>query len=155
MLRLNLQKDPYWLDLPAGVRVKVRPLTSAIMNAAQSEAVRELRARIAQEPLADDALPPGQMQTALVTHLARFAILEWDGVMAADGSKPAEVTPEAVGDLASIWFMADAFWRGYTATLDALVAEGNGCAPSVAGSSQAARAIAKTATGRISPAAGA
>ena len=43
MLRLNLAREPYWLDLGLDVRVRVEPLTTALMVAARSDpAVRGL-----------------------------------------------------------------------------------------------------------------
>ena len=43
MLRLNLAREPYWLDLGRGVRVQVEPLTTALMVAARSDPeVRDL-----------------------------------------------------------------------------------------------------------------
>jgi hypothetical protein len=49
MLRLAIPKEPYWLDLPAGVRLQVRPLTTAVMAAAQAraqQAVAELAEQV-------------------------------------------------------------------------------------------------------------
>lgn len=37
MLKLNLSSDPRWVDLAGSVRIKVRPLSSAMMLAARSE----------------------------------------------------------------------------------------------------------------------
>ena len=36
MLTLDLPVEPYWLDLPRGVRVEIRPVTTAVMAAAQA-----------------------------------------------------------------------------------------------------------------------
>ena len=36
MLTLDLPAEPYWLDLPRGVRVEIRPVTTAVMAAAQA-----------------------------------------------------------------------------------------------------------------------
>lgn len=38
MLRLNLAREASWLDIALGVRVKVEPLTTAIMIAARRPA---------------------------------------------------------------------------------------------------------------------
>ena len=38
MLTLDLPVEPYWLDLPRGVRVEIRPVTTAVMAAAQAAA---------------------------------------------------------------------------------------------------------------------
>ncbi|WP_211849929.1 hypothetical protein [Neoroseomonas eburnea] len=38
MLTLDLPAEPCWLDLPRGVRVEIRPVTTAVMAAAQAAA---------------------------------------------------------------------------------------------------------------------
>ena len=51
MLTLDLPAEPYWLDLPRGVRVEIRPVTRAVMAAAQAAAARRLAAiRLADPP---------------------------------------------------------------------------------------------------------
>lgn len=42
MLTLDLAAEPYWLALPHGVRVEIRPVTTAVMAAAQPAATRRL-----------------------------------------------------------------------------------------------------------------
>ena len=37
MLKLNLSSDPRWVDLAGSVRIKARPLTSAMMLAARND----------------------------------------------------------------------------------------------------------------------
>ena len=55
MLTLDLPVEPYWLDLPRGVRVEIRPATTAVMAAAQAAAARRLTAiRIADPDLDPD-----------------------------------------------------------------------------------------------------
>jgi len=44
MLTLDLPVEPYWLDLPRGVRVEIRPVTTAVMAAAQAASARRLGA---------------------------------------------------------------------------------------------------------------
>ena len=36
MLKLKIQKEPYWLNLGSGVKVKVKPCTSAIFYEAKA-----------------------------------------------------------------------------------------------------------------------
>jgi phage-related baseplate assembly protein len=38
MLTLDLPSTPYWLTLPRGVRVEIKPVTTAVMAAAQAAA---------------------------------------------------------------------------------------------------------------------
>jgi hypothetical protein len=42
MLTLDVPVEPYWLDRPRGVRVGIRPLTTAVMAAAQAGSARRL-----------------------------------------------------------------------------------------------------------------
>jgi hypothetical protein len=167
MLRLAIPREPYWLDLPAGVRLQVRPLTTAVMAAAQAraqQAVAELAEQVrarrdaglpldALPDLEDEAERAGLAQLLLVKALARHAILAWEGVLAAEGEAPAPVTPETVGDLMEgFWVVADAFLRQYTAPIDALLSEGNAFRPSPPGTSAAGAATAPSAGLKPSPA---
>jgi hypothetical protein len=170
MVRLGLPREPYWIDLPGGVRLQVRPLTTAVMAAAQARAqqavadlVEQVRTRREAglpldglPDLEDEAERAGLAQLLLVKALARHAILAWEGVLAAAGEMPAPVTPETVGDLMEgFWIVADAFLRQYTAPIDALLAEGNASRPSPPGTSAAGAATAASAGPRASPAPGA
>jgi hypothetical protein len=167
MVRLGLPREPYWLDLPAGVRLQVRPLTTAVMAAAQAraqQAVTELAEQVQARreaglpldglpDLEDEAERAGLAQLLLVKALARHAILAWEGVLAAEGDDTAPVTPETVGDLMEgFWVVADAFLRHYTAPIDALLSEGNAFRPSPPGTSAAGAATAPSAGPRASPA---
>jgi len=55
MLTLDLPVEPYWLDLPRGVRVEIRPVTAAVKAAAQVGFARWLDALAAT----DADLKPG------------------------------------------------------------------------------------------------
>jgi hypothetical protein len=167
MVRLGLPREPCWLDLPAGVRLQVRPLTTAVMAAALAraqQAVAELAEQVRAHreaglpleglpDLEDEAERAGLAQLLLVKALARHAILAWEGVLAAEGEAPAPVTPETVGDLIEgYWVVADAFLRHYTAPIDALLSEGNAFRPSPPGTSAAGAATAPSVETRTSPA---
>jgi hypothetical protein len=167
MLRLGLPREPYWLDLPGCVRLQVRPLTTAVMAAAQAraqQAVAELAEQVQARreaglpldglpDLEDEAERAGLAQLLLVKALARYAILAWEGVLQAEGDAQAPVTPETVGDLMEgYWVVADAFLRRYTAPIDALLAEGNAFRPSPPGTSVAGAATAPSAGPSTSPA---
>lgn len=56
MLTLDLPTGPYWLDLPRGVRVEIKPVTTAVMAAAQAAASRRLGAAKAEYELCSSAL---------------------------------------------------------------------------------------------------
>ena len=96
MLRLNLAREPWWLDLGHDVRIRVEPLTTALMVAARSDpAVRGL-----PEGTGDD-----EIAVVFGKALAERAILDWEGVGDAKG-KPAPVTPEAIAAVFATNFAA-------------------------------------------------
>ncbi len=162
MLRLNLKKESYWLDMPANVRLHVRPLTTAIMSAAQSQVIKRILA-MREERKADPALPDvdddqtrlGLSESLLIKALARGAIIEWQGVLMPDSDTSAPVNDQSVHDLMDIWFIAQEFWKQYTSSLFLLEAEGNGSGLAANGTTAAGRATATRARKRKSPAAGA
>ncbi len=89
MLTLNITNAPQWCDLIPGVRVKLRPLTTALMVSARGDpAIAGLPEWAATEEAA----------LAMAKALARRAILEWEGIGDADGN-PIEPTPEAIDAL--------------------------------------------------------
>lgn len=100
MIRLDLKREPAWLDLGNGARVLTRPVTTAFIMAARVAAMKEA---------GDDA---AARSAALLKHLAQLAILEWEGIGDADGN-PAPVTPEGIAALLDLWPIADAFERLY------------------------------------------
>jgi hypothetical protein len=138
MLRLNLSREPVWLDLGLGVRVKLEPLTTALIVAARSDpAVRDM-----SEGASDD-----QIAVVFAKAIARRAVLDWEGVGDADGD-PVPVSPEAVDALLDIWPIFERFQTGYVATGLALEQEKNVSAPSPSGSTAGASATARPAQAR-------
>ena len=71
MLTLDLPAEPYWLDLPRGVRVEIRPMTTAVMAAAQAAAARRLAAIRIADPDLDPDMSRGLSFAFLVKALAR------------------------------------------------------------------------------------
>ena len=129
MLRLNLAREPYWLELGLGVRVRVEPLTTALMVAARSDpAVRDL-----PEGTSDD-----EIAVVFGKALAERAILDWEGVGDADGN-PALVSPEGIAALLDIWPIFERFQVGYVAKGLELEAEKIVSAPSPSGSGAGAK----------------
>ncbi|MCJ2009806.1 hypothetical protein [Methylobacterium sp. J-092] len=121
MFKLTAPSDePVWLDLVAGVRIRVRPATVAAIVVAQAEAGKVFRADGA------DADPDtgSKAGIAMVRSLARFAIVEWEGVGDED-SEPAAVTPQNVEALMRVWPAYDAFDRRYATPALSVSAEKN------------------------------
>jgi hypothetical protein len=135
MLRLNLARAPYWLDLGHGVRIHVAPLTTALMVAARSDPdVRDL-----PEDTSDDAIA-----VIFARAIAQRAILDWEGVGDADGN-PTPVSPDGITALLDIWPIFETFQLAYVAKGLELEAEKNASAPSPSGSGAGARAIVRPA----------
>ena len=135
MIRIQLSPDPQWLDLGHGVRLKLLPLTTALMVATRSDpAVQDL------EPGASN----DERAAIFATALARRAVVDWEGVGDVDG-KPIPVTDEGIDALLSLWPIFEAFNLRYVSHGMLLDAEKNGSAPSPTGTSVGAKATARPA----------
>ena len=124
MLTLDLPITPYWLNLPRGVRVEIKPVTTAVMAAAQAAAARNLGALRAIEPDLDPDMSRGLAFAFLVKALARHAVTAWEGVGDTAG-KPLPLSPDAVERLMDMDDIAAAFWDRATAPVAAVATEGN------------------------------
>ncbi|CAK0766814.1 hypothetical protein WCLP8_3970003 [uncultured Gammaproteobacteria bacterium] len=87
MIRLDLPREPHWLDLPHGVRLHVRPLDTATDAAARAAAAADLRERGQDVPpaAAKESWRLGQAKAALARALGQLTILDWQSVLLADG----------------------------------------------------------------------
>ncbi len=72
MLRLDLTAEPRWLDLGQGVRLRLAPLTTALMMAARSAP--------AVEALPEDAGTEA-LALAMAKAVARRAVIDWESAM--------------------------------------------------------------------------
>ena len=97
MLDLKVMREEQELELAPGIRVRVRPCTSAIMLAARNE----LRSEGGSE----------EQYGRMIRALARAAITSWEGITT--GDTPAEVTPENVNAVMEIWPLFRAFEDQY------------------------------------------
>jgi hypothetical protein len=138
MIRLDLKREPHWLDLGHGVRLHVRPCTTALMMAARAEVQR------ATVPYQNETQAAGERTAALVKALGRLGIQEWEGVGNADG-KPAPLTPKGIDALMDLWPMAEAFERKYLAPALLLDEEKNASRPVPSGTSAAGPSTAEAA----------
>jgi hypothetical protein len=138
MLTLDLTNAPRWHDLAPGVRVRLRPLTTALMVAT--------RADPEVESLPDEAADETRAM-AFAKALARRAVLDWEGIGDADGNV-IDPSPEAINALLDIWPIFEAFQLTYVSKGLLLEQEKNASAPLPSGSSAGARAIANPVKGR-------
>ena len=138
MLRLDLSRDPTWTDLGHGVRLRLLPLTTALMVATRGDP--------GVESLPDDASDEARA-VAFAKALARRAVLAWEGVGDADG-EPIDPSPEAVDALLDLWPIFEAFQLSYVSKGLLLEREKNASAPSPSGPSAGAAATAMPAKRR-------
>ncbi|WP_149139766.1 hypothetical protein [Gemmobacter caeruleus] len=139
MLTLDLTNAPQWCDLIPGVRVRLRPLTTALMVAARGDpAIADLPEGAATEEAA----------LAMAKALARRAIIEWEGIGDANGN-PIEPSLEAIDALLDIWPAFEAFQTSYVAKALLLDAEKNASSPLPTGPSAGAKATARPAQGPV------
>jgi hypothetical protein len=118
MIRLDLKREPYWLDLGHGVRLHVRPCTTALVMAARAAVARGADAQ-------PDEQAAGTLTAAFVKTLARLAVDAWEGVGDAEG-KAVAISPQGVEALMDLWPIADAFERQYLGPALLLEEEKNG-----------------------------
>jgi hypothetical protein len=135
MIRLDLSPSPQWLDLGHGVKLKLLPLTTALMVATRSDAaVQELDPEASNDTRA----------AAFAAALARRAVVDWDGVGDAEGNV-LPVSPEGIDALLSLWPIFEAFNLLYVSRGMLLDAEKNASAPLPTGTSVGATATARPA----------
>lgn len=159
MFKLSTSRELRWIVLPYGVKVEVKPLTTAVNQAALAEA----RKRVAVLALeADEAAKTGQPLDALGPNganaawldgmwtqyyaeaLGRYGINRWDGIRGDDG-EILPVSNEAIAAFAAHPELGVAFRTAYADTLAAGAAEGNVSTASVSGDTAAANEPAETA----------
>jgi len=138
MLKLITPTEPYWLELGMGVKVLVKPCTSPIFYAAQAfmdenllrvgeefRKRKETGASVDDLPNVEDPVIQKSLASEYLTRgFARYAIIDWEGVLEADGEEKAPVTPEKIDELMSnFWALATTFSREYTSGQEMIAAE--------------------------------
>ena len=133
MIRINLSPEPQWFELGHGVRLRLMPLTTALMVATRSDsAVQDLDADASNDTRA----------AVFAAALARRAVVDWEGVGDERGTVIA-VSPEGIDALLSLWPIFEAFNLLYVSRGMLLDAEKNGSAPSPTGTSVGATVTAR------------
>jgi hypothetical protein len=106
MLKLSIDREPFWLDVMEGVRIRLRPVTVAAILVARTAAAEALRKG------GDNA--QAEAAFAFTRTLARLGIVEWEGIGDQDG-KPVAPSPEAIDAALECWPVFDAIDRLYVA----------------------------------------
>lgn len=88
MLTLKIGREPEWVDLAGGARVKVAPVTSAVMMAVRSDL----------DGTGLDRENLDAVHVALVKAVAQRVVIDWQGIGDGDGN-PIGVTPQGIDAL--------------------------------------------------------
>ena len=155
MLKLKVNKEPYWLELGYGVKVKVKPCNSAVfyeakayMNAKLADLAKKYKAnKAAGLSVVEDVENPIKREALadryLLIGLGVAGILEWNGVFEADEDRAAPLTESKIDELFSnFWAVAENFRNQYCGLQELLEAEKNASTPEPNGTSATGEAIA-------------
>lgn len=158
MFSLDMPTEPHWIDLPLGVRVRVKPIDGVTVSAARTFAFSCANTLIEQRKereaagtptddlldLTDPALRDGFVKIQLAGALARYGALDWEGV-GDDTGAPLPFSKAGAERLARHPVMFEPFLDGCFAPAARVAAEGNASAPALNGSTDAGAAIATAA----------
>jgi len=133
MLTLDLTNQPRWHDLAPGVRLQLRPLTTALMVATRSDTTVEA----VPEEASDE-----ERAVAFAKALARRAVFAWEGIGDAEGN-PIDPSSDAINALLDVWPIFEAFQLTYVSKGLLLEKEKNVSALSPNGPSAGAKTTAK------------
>ena len=134
MISLKQEKEPYDLDLPYGISVTVRPLTTPAMLSAQATARRLADKETPKEATSD--MRDGLYQAFLIYELAMRHITTLKGVEM-DG-KDAAATPENIRAVMDLYPVGERFYQEFTMRQVLLNAAKNASRLSAAGTSSVA-----------------
>ena len=148
MIRLAVPKEPFWIELLEGVRLKSRPVTRIEQSAARAWAQRQkagvngsedtiasLGGEVSGLPdMEDPDVQQASEDLLYAQGLARRIIIEWEGVLDKDG-KPGEVTPEAIDEFMLLPYVGELFMTKVQQHVFEMFAEGNGSGPEPDGTS--------------------
>jgi len=135
----EIPTEPFWIEPAPGLYMLVRPLEMPVWEAAKSWAEEQaggLAGAVAAIDVAggrvvdladlDDAhVQEGYGRFYFALGLARYGIVEWQGPTA--GGEPAPVTDANIRELLRRGSLGDRFVAAYTAHLDRVRQEGEGC----------------------------
>jgi len=102
MLKLNLSSNPRWVDLAGSVRIKARPLTSAMMLAARNDP------RVTGLVKSRDKTDEDSLTLEVAKVLAGLVIEDWEGVGDESGA-PVPVSQDWIDALLDLWPVLEAF----------------------------------------------
>lgn len=142
---LRFPKEPYWIEPMPGVRMKVRPGNTALIEAAKARAFRLLDEIVKEKSAIEqiggtvEGLPDldtedgrkGLIELLFAQSLAVVTLLEWEGLVLelpdeGQEPEPAPLTEQNINALMFIPDAAGAFVASYQRRHEEVSAEGNG-----------------------------
>ena len=166
MIRVTIPKQPYWVEMLAELRVRVRPVTRVEQAAARAYARRKV-AELAESKetltaaggdgdgvpdISDPDIEEAMVDLFYAQGLGRKIILAWEGPADPEG-QPLEVSPEAIDEFMRLPYIGDLFVAKVQEHLEKLFAEGNASGPAPDGSSATGPSTARDAEESTPPAA--
>lgn len=150
LFTLDAPTEARWLDLPQGVRVLVKPLDGLVVTAARVHArqmIMRLHAAYMERvevnaptdgmaDVTDDAMREAMIQFEFARGLARYGIIDWDGV-GKTADDPLPFTTKGAEALAVHPDIREAFVEAYLAPQAKVDAEGNASPTAPDGSTDA------------------
>lgn len=140
MIRLRISRGAEWIDLGQGVRALVEPMTTATFMAMRNDP------RFADLVAEGDGADAYALMMMTAVCAGERLITEWEGVGDEDG-KPVAPGPETIDALFAQTACGLAFFERVIAPWQQVVAEKNGSAPSLNGTSVEGETIAASAPG--------
>ena len=127
MVRLDLHREPFWVDIGSGARVLLRPQSAALIAAARAMArnqvsLRHIDATEVKVTARDAAIQDARYWVDFISALARLAIIDWTGVGDRTGT-PATVSEAGIAALIELVQVSTAFVDAYLAPVALLDAE--------------------------------
>ncbi|MCK8787639.1 hypothetical protein M0638_25050 [Roseomonas sp. NAR14] len=165
MFRLTASTEPRWLELPHGVRIRVRPLSGVFLVTARNAgeiALQEEAKQAGEAARAGAPLDPrdlnvlntdfvaARLEWAKAEHLGRHGILAWEGVVDEAGA-PVPYTHDNAVAIATDPSLMRPFLEAYFATLTPAFFEGEGSGRSSDTATEEAPATAEAAPAETIP----
>jgi urease accessory protein UreF len=135
----RLAQKERWVELPHGVRLRVAPITTIMVAAAQAAARKRVLDLLGKEEMPEqENLRRGVALMLTIQALGRECIRAWENVVDEEGAA-VPITPGAIEVLLSHEEMAFAFFESVMNPLQAVQAEGNASGPAPHGTAAAGR----------------
>lgn len=155
MLRLNIRKESIWVEFPGNVRLKLKPVTNAVITSSQAWATLKIRDMLNHKKEVEAIgavvqnfpdLELDHIKTGIIADLTTKAvginiIEDWEGVYLPkshdhEEDVKAPLTEENICSLLDHYLYAERFSDEYMKLMAGIQQEGKSSAPSLNGTSE-------------------